>query len=117
MSTLVEIDDKAAQTGSETHRHGCLFAVRRVLKWSGIVLVALIVLGAVYQVVATELDRRAFTPPGQLYDVDGYQMHLYCLGEGSPTVIFENGEGPGSVLRGITKSTCSSIPFDLSSAW
>jgi pimeloyl-ACP methyl ester carboxylesterase len=30
-------------------------------------------------------------PPGQLVDVNGYKMHLYCTGEGSPTVILEAG--------------------------
>lgn len=73
-------------------RRGCLFIVGRVLKWVGIVLAAPMVLGAVYQVVATELDNRAYAPPGQLYEVDGYQMHLHCTGAGSPTVILDAGE-------------------------
>lgn len=30
-------------------------------------------------------------PSGQLTDVGGYTMHLYCMGEGSPTVILEAG--------------------------
>lgn len=34
---------------------------------------------------------RGNPPPGQLVDVGGYNMHLYCLGEGSPTVILEAG--------------------------
>ena len=29
--------------------------------------------------------------PGRLIDVNGYQMHLYCIGEGSPTVILVAG--------------------------
>lgn len=32
-------------------------------------------------------------PPGQLVDVDGHQMHLFCAGEGSPTVLLEAGGG------------------------
>lgn len=31
--------------------------------------------------------------PGQMVDVGGYRMHLYCTGQGSPTVILENGLG------------------------
>ena len=31
--------------------------------------------------------------PGQMVDVGGYRMHLYCVGKGSPTVILENGLG------------------------
>ncbi len=37
--------------------------------------------------------RRMYPPPGSLYQVDGYKMHLYCTGEGSPTVILEAGLG------------------------
>jgi len=29
--------------------------------------------------------------PGQLVDVNGYKMHIYCMGEGSPTVILAAG--------------------------
>ncbi len=30
-------------------------------------------------------------PPGELVDVGGYRMHIYCTGVGSPTVILEAG--------------------------
>jgi hypothetical protein len=53
-------------------------------------LVALPLAGAAYQVAATALDRRNYPPPGELVDVGGYQMHLYCGGEGSPTVILDS---------------------------
>lgn len=32
-------------------------------------------------------------PPGRLVDVGGYELHLHCEGEGSPTVILETGAG------------------------
>ena len=31
--------------------------------------------------------------PGALYEVDGRAMHLYCSGQGSPTVVLESGRG------------------------
>lgn len=31
--------------------------------------------------------------PGKFYQVNGYQMHLYCTGTGSPTVVLEGGRG------------------------
>jgi pimeloyl-ACP methyl ester carboxylesterase len=34
---------------------------------------------------------RAFPPPGELVEVNGRRAHLYCTGEGSPTVIMEAG--------------------------
>jgi pimeloyl-ACP methyl ester carboxylesterase len=74
-------------------RRGCLFYVKRGLKWMGIGLIVLIVLGAIYQAIATESDRRTFTSIGQLYPVEGHQMHMICTGEGSPTVILEAGAG------------------------
>jgi pimeloyl-ACP methyl ester carboxylesterase len=32
-------------------------------------------------------------PPGQLYLVEGNQMHLYCLGDGPETIVIESGMG------------------------
>jgi pimeloyl-ACP methyl ester carboxylesterase len=57
-----------------------------------IIVGVLLIAGVVYQAVGTALDARRFPPPGQLVDVGGYQMHIYCIGdrgEGSPTVILE----------------------------
>ncbi|HDZ15862.1 hypothetical protein LCGC14_0574900 [marine sediment metagenome] len=40
---------------------------------------------------------REFPPaPGQRYDVGGYNMHIFCKGEGSPTVIIDAGLGDDS---------------------
>jgi hypothetical protein len=36
-------------------------------------------------------------PPGDLVEVDGHLMHLYCTGDGSPTVLLETGLGDPSV--------------------
>jgi pimeloyl-ACP methyl ester carboxylesterase len=49
--------------------------------------------------IGTALDRRAFSPPGQMIDVGGYRMYLYCTGAnqaGSATVILETGLGATS---------------------
>lgn len=37
-------------------------------------------------------------PPGELIDVDGHLMHLYCTGEGDPTVLLEAGLGESSLM-------------------
>ena len=42
------------------------------------------------------LDARAYPPPGQLIDVGGHRLHLYCTGSGSPTVVLEPGGGASS---------------------
>ena len=65
--------------------------ILRVLKWLGIALIVLVLLGVGYQTVATEIDRRTYSPRGQLYSVNGHQMHIVCTGEGSPAVILQAG--------------------------
>ncbi|SRR6266851_8828536 len=32
-----------------------------------------------------------YTQPGQLVSVNGFRLNLYCLGSGSPSVIFDSG--------------------------
>jgi pimeloyl-ACP methyl ester carboxylesterase len=61
----------------------------------GIVLLILVLLGAgiIYQAIGSAADTRNYPPPGQLVDVGGFQMHIQCQGEGSPTVILESLSG------------------------
>jgi pimeloyl-ACP methyl ester carboxylesterase len=58
-----------------------------------IVLLALAVLGAIYQAIATALAERAYPPPGEMVDVEGYSLHINCVGQGSPTVVLDSGLG------------------------
>jgi pimeloyl-ACP methyl ester carboxylesterase len=62
---------------------------RRRLLQAAAILFFLALAGATYQGVATALERRQFPHPGQLADVGGHQLHLYCTGDGTPTVILE----------------------------
>jgi pimeloyl-ACP methyl ester carboxylesterase len=72
-------------------RRGCLFYVKRGLIGFGLVLIALVVLGVVFQALAVQLDKQNYPPPGQLYAVNGHSMHIICKGEGNPTVILQAG--------------------------
>lgn len=45
--------------------------------------------GVTYQSVATALERRKFPYPGRLIDVGDHQLHLHCVGRGTPTVVLE----------------------------
>lgn len=47
--------------------------------------------GAAYQALSLRQERRAHPPPGRMVDVGGTRTHLYCTGQGSPTVILESG--------------------------
>jgi len=77
---------------------------RKVLKMVGIVLVGLIVLlivvlisGLVYEILSESRDAERFPAPGELFDVDGRQLHLWCTGNGSPTVLLEAGGASSSI--------------------
>jgi pimeloyl-ACP methyl ester carboxylesterase len=62
-------------------------------------VVFLLVAGVVYQFVATKVDEYRYPAPGEMVDVGGYSLHVYCTGEGggAPTVVMDSGAG-GSVL-------------------
>ena len=91
MSTVTSASETPVQAQNEKRKRGCLFYIGRGLKWFGIILITLIVLGVAYQTIATELDKRNYSRRGQLYTVNGHQMHMVCMGEGSPTVILQGG--------------------------
>jgi len=76
--------------------------LRRYGRWAvrivgGIVgLIALVLLGGtIYQKVAGDVDLARYPAPGRLVDIGGRSMHIYCVGEGSPTVVLDAGLGWG----------------------
>lgn len=79
------------ETAVTERRRGCLFVFGRVLKWGGLLLLLLAVLGMAYQTIATKLDEGRYAPRGQLYQVNGHAMHMICMGEGSPAVVLQSG--------------------------
>jgi pimeloyl-ACP methyl ester carboxylesterase len=91
MSTPTSNNGLVAQPAESARRRGCLFYIRRAIAGLFIFVFVITLVGMVYQTVATELDKRNYPPRGQLYNVAGHQMHLYCTGEGSPTVILQAG--------------------------
>lgn len=36
-------------------------------------------------------------PPGRMYDIGGYDLQMYCTGQGSPTVVIDTGLGSSSL--------------------
>src|SRR5215212_11387156 len=75
-----------------------------------VVLLALAVAGAIYQAIATERAERAYPPPGEMVDVEGYSLHINCVGQGSPTVVLDGGSGEMSaqwvwVQREVSETT------------
>ncbi len=66
-----------------------LARVQRRLLQASAVAIFLVLAGATYQGVATALERREFPHPGKMVDVGGHQLHIYCTGDGAPTVVLE----------------------------
>jgi pimeloyl-ACP methyl ester carboxylesterase len=90
-SPIAPVSSQIAKTTSRV-----FLWLKRIVLWLIIGIVALAAIGAVYQAIATQMDKRAYPPSGRLVDVGGYQLHLYCTGaivSGSPTVILENALG------------------------
>ncbi len=75
---------------------GCFTWIKRIFLTLLAIVIALALLGMTYQTLATQADIKKYPTPGQLIDIGGYRLHLYCMGEskgGSPTVILEQGLG------------------------
>jgi len=69
----------------------------RILCWTGIGMAACVVIlavgGAVWNALATSYYRHRYPAPGKMYTVNGFPMHMYCTGNGSPTLVLESGLG------------------------
>lgn len=63
--------------------------LKRSLITTFILVFVLAMAGMIYQTAATESDERKYPPPGVLVNINGYKMHIYCVGDGSPTVILD----------------------------
>lgn len=70
--------------------------VKRFFKIFGLVIIGLMLLGFVYEKVSEYIDSKTITPPGQMVEVNGHEMHIYCTGEninGNPTIVMIPGAG------------------------
>ena len=63
--------------------------MKKILAVGAALLLALLLAGVVYQLVATSSDARRFLPPGRTVTIDGVRRHAQILGEGAPTVVFD----------------------------
>ncbi len=70
-----------------------LRGIGKLLKWSAISLVVVLVAITTWAQVARRADAR-IAAPGQLVEVEpGRRMHIICMGQGEPTVVLEAGLG------------------------
>ena len=79
--------------------------VGKLLLVLAILLVAALLMGAVYQSIMNGRDARRYPPPGRIYQVDGRDMHLNCTGDpNGPVVILESGLTGGWSLGWVVRS-------------
>ena len=96
MKTLAQSPATSGERQTAKSNSSVFHRLKRIALWLVIGTVVLAAIGAAYQAIAIQIDRRAYPPPGQMIDVGGYQLHLNCTGtnmSGSPTVILEQGLG------------------------
>lgn len=77
------------KTQSARPMRGALAWLKRIALWLFAGIITLAAIGATYQVIATQIDLRTYPAPGQMVDVGGYKLHLYCNGSGGPTVVLD----------------------------
>jgi pimeloyl-ACP methyl ester carboxylesterase len=77
--------------------------MRRALITICVLLILVPVSGAIVHWEATRRDLAAAPPPGRLVDIGGHRLHLWCTGEGVPTVILESGLGSSSAGWGFVQ--------------
>ena len=75
----------------------------RVLGGVCSLIVATALAGVTYQWLATRKDMARTPPPGQLVDIGGYRLHLWCTGNGAPAVILDTGLGGSSAEWGFVQ--------------
>jgi pimeloyl-ACP methyl ester carboxylesterase len=69
----------------------------KLIKWFGktllgvfMLLMGLIVIGLIREAITRDKYHAEYPPPGEMVTINGHDIHLYCVGEGTPTVVFES---------------------------
>lgn len=86
--------------------------VKRILQTLLVILLGLPILGVTYQTISTQMDKNKYPAPGKLFDIGGYRLHLFCLGDPvdhRPTVILEQGLGGSSPAWGLIQPEVAKV--------
>lgn len=78
------------------------WTVRILVVLFGLIVVTALT-GVTYQWLATRQDLAATPPPGQLIDIGGYRLHVWCTGNGAPVVVLDAGLGGTSAGWGFVQ--------------
>jgi pimeloyl-ACP methyl ester carboxylesterase len=70
---------------------------REILRWIGkillggiVLLVGLVVFGLIRESITRNRYHAQYPAPGEMITIDDHDIHLYCVGDGTPTVVFES---------------------------
>jgi pimeloyl-ACP methyl ester carboxylesterase len=64
---------------------------RKLAKSAALALIGIVLLGIAYEQLSEWRARRTCVMRGRLVNVGGYKLHLYCIGHGTPAVVFDSG--------------------------
>lgn len=90
MKPIPPTEKLANKTPAPSRRRGFTSWLWRVPLALALFVIGLGAVGTIAQIIAVASDNRTFPPPGRLIDVGGYEMHVYCNGEGSPMAILDS---------------------------
>ncbi|MGY8985476.1 MAG: alpha/beta fold hydrolase [Sphingomonadales bacterium] len=73
--------------------------MKKFFKILGMIIVAIIV-GPILIGLTMKMFMKDVPPPGKLYDVGGFKLHMDCRGDnnGMPTIVFESGSGAATPI-------------------
>lgn len=100
--TLTALPNRPLRTTAAPTRRLWL---RRLWLWPLATMMLVFTIGALYQLIGTVIDQWRYPAPGQLVDIgtDGrrLRLHIYCMGEGSPTVVLDHIADTNSMQWGL----------------
>lgn len=83
----------AVQPPPPRPRRGCLRVIIRLIRWPALLALTLAAAGYIFEAGAARGDQQRYPPLGEHLIIEGREIHIYCVGNGSPTVILEAGVG------------------------
>ncbi|WP_028563653.1 alpha/beta fold hydrolase [Paenibacillus pinihumi] len=61
-------------------------------------ILILLTSGILWQNIMQKREAKLFSAPGEIYQINSHDMHLYGIGEGKPTIVFVAGSGTPSAF-------------------
>jgi hypothetical protein len=73
------------------HRFRNIFSwIVKILLGILILLLGLVLFGLIRESMIRNRYRAEYPPPGKMVTINDHAIHLYCVGNGTPTIVFES---------------------------